>query len=171
MFKVSRLPSWFDRNPISIADFYWKELAPHVYATRFSYTVPASRMAMIESLEADIVRSEAAMTAGYATSKFGFRPDGWPNEQDILNAWLETIHNNVGDENRKMLGGIILMCEGDRLRAITGEIGGTDGKVMYLLSVKLTEFDALQPIDREIVVEPSKPDIQEAEEKPWWWPF
>ena len=160
MSKISELPSWFDRNPKSIAEYSWYEVAPHAYTSRFEYTVPSGRMAFVETLEADVVRSEAATTAGYATAKFGFTPNGSAIEKDIVNAWIEAIHNTIGDENRKTLAGMMLMCEGDKINAITGDLG-TGGKVMYLITMKITEFDALQPIDRQIILEKAKKDIQE----------
>lgn len=159
---------WYDRNPITKVDHSLElAVAPHPSTQRILYTVPVGKKAMVNALNVKIERHTAATTASLMDASFGLTlKDG--TYQLILQAMIFT--NNVGDADRDQCGSFLL-SEGEKLHGITIDLS-TDGKGNYFLSYQLTEFDAF-PSEKPSPTRMEFPDVdvQEPEEKPWWWPF
>jgi len=169
MPKISELPTWFDRNPSVKADDYIDTgVAPHAGEKRLSYTCPKGRLAMVEILQVKVIRETAATAAKSAGATWYYKPSGGSNTYLLyVNLWT----NNIGDKDKEALAATMIILEGDSIEGWTWDLAA-DGTMNYDLSYKLTEFDILPPIDRELLIEPAKPDIQQPiVEKPWWWPF
>lgn len=139
-YKYHARPAWFDRNPKIEAEQYGPvEKTPHNYTTRFSYTVPVGRIALVELLESSVERTVAATTAGYAIAKFLITPEGYGASKDMINAYI--ITNTIGDKNYRSVGSTITLFSGDKIEMVTADLS-TGGKCIFYLALKLTEFDA-----------------------------
>jgi len=129
---------WYDRNPNSLGDNYTLDLAPHAETERLRYECPAEKMAMVELLQAKVMRMIAAEVAGLAYACWKFQKSG-ETEQMILHSWI--IENVVGTKDTSQVGTTVTLSEGDEIIGYTRD-GSTGGVVRYFLSYKITEFDA-----------------------------
>ena len=124
---------------------------------------------MIELLIARVTRITAATTPRIAAAEWKMIPKGGVFKY-ILPAWLTEAQNDPKDTDKMGLAGTINLFEGDYIRGLTYDTS-EDGTCHYFLCYKLTEFDAY-PIEKApFEVELPEKDLQEPEEKPWWWPF
>ena len=157
--KTSDLPQWYDRKPKSRADVYLNMDTEPVVGDveRFSYTCPDGKMVMVEVVETWIRRHEAATTLGTAYISFAFKPVT-DIVKNIATSILRT--NIVNNQMQSKIGSSFMMFPGDKLTLITYD-GSTGGTVSFYGAYKLTEFDAIPPIDKWIVAEEPKLDIQQ----------
>jgi len=133
-------PAWYDRNPESKILSYFDTVGPHSETERWSYTCPSGKKAMVEVLFTRAVRLEAATTPQNVFADIAFKPSGGV-EKYILAAIIPSAQNNVGDRDMATIAASLMLMPGDKIRAITAD-AGTGGTVQYLITVKLTEFDA-----------------------------
>jgi len=162
---------YWDRNAKSFHDHEDTTAGPHVGKERMTYAVPRDRQALLELLHIKLRRMTAAAVVGTVHGYVQlerFLPPVSDTSQ-ILSVRMFT--NNVDDKDKTQIESPMLLNYGDILHVYTSD-SSTGGTVRIFLSFKVTEFDAYlyetPPITRPI---PEKPDIQEIEEKPWWWPF
>jgi len=131
---------WYDRNPASKADSFGATLVPHAETVRKTYTVPAGKKAMVESLQARVIRVTAATAAGTPYASWRITPSGG-SVSSFLRALLITGQNAVKDEDKVSIGTTLTLFAGDKLEAATFD-DSTAGTVYHYISYKLTEFDA-----------------------------
>ena len=113
--------------------------APHATTTRWTYTVPDGKNAILETAYVMVIRRSAAPTSSYAN--FRLWDTAEINAQfGILAAASIVDMNGVGDKDRDHITGNIILHEGDILSAISYDIsdGGTVG---YWSGAKIEEFD------------------------------
>lgn len=132
-------PAWYDRNPLSVfKSFNLAAVAPHVNTVRWTYTVPAGRKAMIESVMIETFRDAVAGAAGLFIGFIRYAVGGAGGDAYVV---ARSNANTLGAESRinESQGGI--MFAGD---VLTGETvdGSTGGTVLYMVNAKITEFDA-----------------------------
>ena len=164
--RIADLP-WYDRNPKSKPGRYDITLPPHASTGRLEYTCPTDKRALVELLQATVLRRTAADSVLTVLGYWIFTPKGKVNTM-ILKA--ELITNTVGDRVSSELGKNIMLHPGDNLTGVTSDTS-TGGECGYFLSYKLTEFNAITKLHQIPSVEPAKPDLQaptEEIEKPWW---
>ena len=131
-------PAWYDRNPASKVFYSSFSASPHSLTERFSYTCPSGKKALVEVLSARVERVTAATEADTAVAVFKFTPSGATGYY-ILRSSIRT--NNAGDKEDKAIGTTLVMCPGDKIQAFTFDLS-TGGTCSYLLTMKITEFDA-----------------------------
>ncbi len=124
-----------DRNPLTINQLYSATVAPHGVTTRWTYTVPASRKAQMESVLARILRITAAAPVAYADADVAVG--------NVLSyiAIADLMTNNVGDRISVNLGAAAFLQAGEFVVGRTQD-ASTGGTISYVASLKATEFDA-----------------------------
>lgn len=156
--------AWYDRNPQIVSDDYNNAAqGPHSSTVRLTYVCPIGKMAMLELLTAKVFRMTVATDIKRAIAE-------WCLNGDILSdAFIND--KTVGARDDTVVTPQLLLVTDDTLYSQTYDYSA-DGTCRYLLSYKITEFDAVTPLDIP-TAEPPKPDIQAPteEKKPWWWPF
>ena len=164
-YPISRLP-WFERKAeTDLNNWNVGATGPHAETKRLSYVCPEGRMAFVEHLIAETVRASAAGTAATCGCRWDYLFP--PLEYTIL--WAGFINNTVDYERARMLPIPLTLFEGEGITAYSLDLSDT-GTVTYLLAYKVTEFDVIGAIDRDLIIEAPKPDIQ-VPVKQWWWPF
>ena len=133
-------PAWYDRNPTTLVDSFTGSAAPHAPTTRISYTVPAGKKAIVETLAAKVIRMAAASTPELVTAQFLLTPSGG-EERVLLGAYLTSAQNSPKDSDSLGIGPSLTLFPGDYIRGITFDLS-TGGLVYYVLILKLTVFDA-----------------------------
>lgn len=132
-------PQWYDRGPIAIGQLYAVNgVAPHAQTTRWTYTVPASRKALIEVSQVSIARDGAAGAA--STSYATITTTGVTNAQPIF-SFTQQVSNTLGTFAQSNVGTNALLLAGQSLTSTTQDnsTGGTNG---YTVSAKITEYDS-----------------------------
>lgn len=124
------MTQWYDAG---LAPRTWRTLqmfssflvgvSPHAETSRWSYTVPTGKVAMVTLLEAVVMRS------GSATTSLWYRADIRRNNTNILRAM--NISNSLGVESVRILEGAIPLLTSDTLAAVTAD-GSTGGTVDYV---------------------------------------
>ena len=168
MAAISELPTWFDRNPKNIIKGYSQTVGPHTHVHRWVYTVPAGRMAFVESAILWIFRDSATTTDGDVNNWIALTVKGGQPEVGLLGIRLAS--KDRGAYVSEVIGQAMILLAGDKIEGITAD-ENDDGTINYHNTIKVTEFDAITAIDRELIMEPAKPDIQAPWQKPWWWPY
>jgi len=134
---ASRL-AWYDRNPVSVIKWWgMQDVAPHFSTQRWTYTVPTSKKAYIENVNAMAVRTVVATTVGRVCDYVVYYPSGGGS------LWLteaEFIKNAVGDSDKNNIACPITMLVGDTVTGFTSD-DSTAGTVDHFLMAKITEFD------------------------------
>jgi hypothetical protein len=133
-------PQWFDRNPTSIIKAYNNTLAPHGATERWTYTVPANRRALIELLQCGAKRISVAGTPAAVQVYVKVTPNGG-SDTYTLYADLTSADNAIGSKEALSSQGTIALEAGDLIHGSTSD-GSTTGTVEYVLTAKITEFDA-----------------------------
>ncbi len=127
-----------ERNPLTIGLAYLAGgVAPHAATTRFTYTVPASRAAILSDVFFSVMRDAAAAPVGLVSARLVLTTltSGSP--------WLievSFIGNTVGDMTQNMLAPALYLRAGETIAAISDD-ASTGGSARYLLNAALTEFD------------------------------
>jgi hypothetical protein len=132
-------PAWYDRNPVQKVNNYNATLVtPHSITERWSYTVPSGKKAMVEILEAEVLRAQAASTVGLAEALIALTPSGG-SEKSVLCARI--FDNTVAARSTQAIGSALLLLADDKLTGKTVDTS-TGGSCDYYLAYKITEFDA-----------------------------
>jgi len=131
-------PEWYDRNAAS-QNHFWEgaDTGPHADTSRRTYTVPAGKKAMVEILQATVLRTAAATTLGYMEAWWNLTPSGG-TARCIIRASIKT--NTVGDRHDMAVGGSVMLFAGDEIDGHTMDLS-TGGTGYYFISYKITEFD------------------------------
>jgi hypothetical protein len=134
-------PAYFEssRNPVSRALSTYTYVAPHASTERATYTVPAGRKAVVETLSAMLHR--AAASTGTWQYFGNWQLTSAAGQQTFLLECRssDTTANATRIEN---IGLALVMQAGDRLAFLTADAGSSGGNVEYQGDAKLTEFDA-----------------------------
>lgn len=134
---------WYDRNAVSIADYFQADTAPHAVTTRVTYTCPSGKIALIEICNLTVTRLGAAdPTAGVVEAIMEFTPYSAENGTMARPLYLTFTNNTVGTGDRMSIGATMVMQAGDVFTLRSGESGSNGGLVRYVLGYKGTEFDA-----------------------------
>lgn len=133
-------PEWYDRNPITKVATYAATLAPHAQTYRTEYVCPADKVAMVEQLQAEVMRiTQAAPAAvGEAILKINITPVNDTYHQ-ILRAHI--LNDTIGVKDSVTSGGTITLQTGESLRISTQDASG-GGTIAFFYGYKITEFDA-----------------------------
>jgi len=160
-WQLSLLLHWYDRNAVSLNNSIDSSYGPHSSAVRIStYTVGKNKKAMVELLECRLQRTTAATAEGDATAWFTLVPkDG--STKTLL---LARIHaKTLAVKDRAVVGGTLVLHEGDKLTGLTADVS-TGGIVTYVMTYKISEFDAEPPKDYIYKPDPTpKEDVQQPE--------
>jgi len=132
-------PEWYDRNPGDrVGEYLGIDVAPATDVERLSYTVPTGKKAMVEFIQATIIRSAAATTVGRVYAHWSVTPSGG-SVKVIMRTFI--IGNAVGEKSDLVGGATITLLAGDALRGHTQD-WSTGGTCHFNLTYKITEFDA-----------------------------
>ncbi len=138
---VGSRPQYYDRNPVMISlDGGTGDIAPHADTSRVSYTVPANKKAFLEFLQAEIQATTAPGTPSFRSTRHKYTPSGGSTVNIILKQ-LTANDTAAGARIGGEVGGSAIMLAADFLD-MTSEDLSTTGTARYILSAKLTEFDA-----------------------------
>jgi len=156
---------YYDRKAVSIpGEYIGNTVAPHAATVRRTYTCPPDRKAIVELIELEVVRISVAAPVGIAQAYALFTPAAGTPANTVLVARIRT--NVAEDMDSGELQTAFSMHEGDRLDLMTIDLS-TGGTCQYLLSFKLTEFDAYLYVDpQKTIPEPRGPDVQEPKREP-----
>lgn len=132
-------PSYFDRDPISKTNtFNSAAVAPHGATTRWTYTVPANRLAFVESASVLLMRDGAPGVAAIASAVVAYTPSGG---SAVHIARTAEISATVGEPRQSPPATLALLLPGDALSGITSDVS-TTGTYTYVVSHKTVEFGA-----------------------------
>jgi hypothetical protein len=139
VFQVTQIarPNYYDRQPISISQFYTNGLAPHVSTVRSTYTVPANRVAFMELFFLNAYRSTAAVAADIVQAYVEYVPNGGGSSRILQ---VQFVNNAVFAGDRNQAPSFGYMKGGDIIRTVTFD-GSNGGTCSYLLAFKGIEFD------------------------------
>ena len=134
-----RVAEMRDRNPTKIHQVYRAgAIAPHGATVRWTYTVPASRMALVEMVSLIILRDAAPTTASYGLVYLSYFPSG--GSAQFATEVIE-ITATVGVPQQVLIGQGMLLKAGDALSGNTNDLS-TGGTYFYEVTMVATEFDA-----------------------------
>lgn len=158
MAKISDFPTWFDRNPkVVFKDYGGVNKDPHTTTTRWEYTVPPERQAFLELAFCRVIRTVAPTTSGRVTDWIYYV------HAPLFSGYLVDVQfeNASVDTCRFMgIGHSLILLEGDLLKGQSSD-ASVGGQCDHMIAAKLTEFDAVGKIDRELILEKPKFDLQE----------
>jgi len=127
-------PEWYDRNPVKIRrNSVGAGISPHSDTERWTYTVPAGKKAIVESLQTTMIRKTAATTAG--------RPYAHIIVAGIAFLKAVIIGNAIGDRSDPTVGPAMVLVAGETITANTAD-DSTGGTVDFFVAMTATEFDA-----------------------------
>jgi hypothetical protein len=130
--------AWWDRVPTSSFGAYrGAGIAPHTLTTRWSYTVPTNRRAMVETLFCGVTRQ--TLGSGPAETFAMVSRDA---NTDPLNpiCMASVVNNSQNLVSQVGIGTTMFMIEGQSIYGITYD-ATTGGTVNYAVSANWTEFD------------------------------
>lgn len=129
---------YYDRKAVSRGGGWGGAgVAPHGWTTRFTYTCPAQKLAIIEHCAVEWVRFTVATASGYIYNVAGIVPSG-----GVLQAMARThgLGPAAGDIRYSVVSPHVLMTAGDEFRIQTADLS-TGGTVNYEGWVEIREFD------------------------------
>ena len=125
--------NWYDRNPLTVVQSEFKQgQIPPGPGGALSYTVPASRKFMVQSLHMSLTRITVAAPVGLVQQFWRV------NGTFIL--YNELITNGVGDFRSEAAMGTMMLCEGDVLTNLWQD-NSTGGTINYMFCFEGIEFD------------------------------
>ena len=131
--------NWYDRNPKSVGDDYDADITGVDAGTdRISYTVPADRICLVESISINVARTVAGAGNHWFNARWKHTPSG--GSAKIIQT-TNIYGNTVGEVGNWTLGGNLTLFEGDVITLSTAG-GSAGGKVSVESGFKGTEFDA-----------------------------
>jgi len=115
-------------------------LGPHALTLRATYTVPATRKAMIEVLTVWLERATVAapLDVYRAFWRITRATDG--DQTDVIQV-IERVSNVAGDTRHAEIGANFMLNPNDSIQGYTSD-ASTGGSAYYMLTLKYTEFDA-----------------------------
>lgn len=132
-------PAPWDRNPVNKTQFAANgAVAPHTTTVRWTYTVPAGKKAVLESLMMSVIRVTAAAPQVTAVAHLNYTPSG--GSQTLLAQAVLTT-NGVNDIQQQTITSLGEMLAGDVVSADDVD-SSTGGTVSYAQTLKAFEFDA-----------------------------
>jgi hypothetical protein len=133
----ARLQPWYQTNFATVGKNYvGSAVAPHASATRWTYTVPASRIAIVKSCYCFLMRDGAPGTAALASCQIGATLSG--TAVIVLAAEQNTATLSVAVV--AYLGDSVVLKAGDVLEGYTFDLS-TTGTYRYRVTATLIEFD------------------------------
>lgn len=112
-------------------------IAPHGLTTRWTYTVPVSKIAVIELIMVNILRDGASAAPSSVQGRIEYTPSGGALGQ-LLTA--EIVTGVLGDKDGKVWGGQLWLYAGDVLQCRTFD-ASTGGTMTYRLTFKGVVLD------------------------------
>jgi hypothetical protein len=128
---------WHDRNPKTIPLYAVEYGGKAGVQTAWSYTVPANRKAFLEVAFLMVYRATQASSSSQAAAEITYVAGG--NACTFATAQIST--NNVGDQDKAIVGLSVMMKAGDLIYSVWAD-ESTGGECIFIMSAKLTEFDA-----------------------------
>jgi len=113
-------------------------IAPHVAVERWTYTVPANKIARVDMISLSQTRVNASTTIGNSSLTLNIAPGGI-NSVRLLKNMMRT--QAIGDTRRIDISPKIILSATDRIYGYT-EDTSLGGGVSYLASVVISEIDA-----------------------------
>lgn len=130
-------PTYYDRHPLVLPFQYQGTIAPAGVTTRWSYTVPANRLAFVEFCFTIVLRATVAAPADVAQANVIYSNG---SAQAAL-AIAMILNNTVGMQDQSLGNNYGLMVAGDTLLGQSVDLS-TGGTVFYDITAKVCEFDA-----------------------------
>jgi hypothetical protein len=124
---------WYDRAPSIILNQYAATIAPHVATTRWTYTVPAGRKALVESAFASMITDTVGAPAGNRNVAVAV------TTTPLIQVYYSAMFPNALSSSN--LAGAIILLAGITLGASTSD-ASTGGFNSFFVSMKATEYDA-----------------------------
>lgn len=129
----------YDRAALEIGRrFFSAGIGPHASTQRFTYTVPAGKKCLVESVQAMYLRETVAAPVGLFSALVQV------NLLAVTAIDLATtisLNNTVGATDRAIVAPQSTIIATSLLQAFTAD-AGTGGAVTYLLTAKALEFNA-----------------------------
>ena len=137
---LGRLQPWYQPNSNVVNEIYSAgSIAPHANTTRWTYTVPANRIAIVQSAYCQLRRDSATATFGDAFASIRIND---PTDMTTL-MQLMRIDDYQGAQNAGqilVLGTCAILTAGQKLEGRDGD-GSTGGTYTYIESANILEFD------------------------------
>lgn len=122
--------------PSKVLKGYNAGVVPHAVTSRWSYTVPAGRFAIVELLHHYYERITAAAPAAPAYSQIYYTPSG---AAAVSIMFLEFFTNVPDDQDHELWGSEMRMQAGDKLECFTTDT--SVGGILYFNSALVaTEY-------------------------------
>tara|TARA_Y100000310_G_scaffold328199_1_gene395908 strand:- start:240 stop:665 length:426 start_codon:yes stop_codon:yes gene_type:complete len=127
----------FDRAPATIQEYYaGATVAPAGFTVRWTYTVPASKLALINQANILLLRDGVASPVG--RTELGIE---WPTGGTYPKLlFVTSLDNVVGDSHQQAIGQAGFMVAAQAVRGYTSD-PSTGGTNFFILSATFTEFD------------------------------
>jgi hypothetical protein len=127
---------FWDRNPVdaTLSSGILANIAPHGGTTRFTYTVPSKRLAIVNLISIKAVRRLAATTSGQIEVFM-------QNESSVSYTTCYIITNVIGDKDYTVVSPLQAKVAGGKIVAVDSD-GSAGGSVDFIESATITEFDA-----------------------------
>ena len=131
----ARLQPWYQPNFTVVAKSYnGQGIAPHAWTNRWSYTVPANRLAILSGGQVSLYRATAAGTAALTQAEI------WDDtaKKEIYIATIRT--NTVGDHRDLPITGEAVFLAGEAFISDTTD-ASTTGTIDYIIATTILVFD------------------------------
>lgn len=124
-------------NPSPEHESYNATVGPHAAVTRWTYTCPADKIAVVDTIAICVARiTVAAPVALYGA----YIHTNIAALGDVTVAKIQGLNNTLGDGQHIVFSPKIRLEAGDVLEAHTVDLG-TGGTVAYDVTAHITEFD------------------------------
>jgi len=131
--------NYYDRIAITIGQLYNANgVAPHGLTTRWIYTVPAGKKALVETSICRILRITAAAALSFCDARI---ITGGLTTAQTYSAYALLLNNTINAQITDRSDSPILLLAGQTLSGETND-GSTGGTMNYLVTAKITEFNA-----------------------------
>lgn len=129
------LPEWYDRNPLQVGNSWLLAgTGVHVPTVRFTYTVPAGRKAMVESIQLFLLVDAAGV--GSASAFAIVQPGGGAG----ITLLYDIVQTNVLGERESVTLGASFMLLPTDVFTLNTQLAGL-GTATIFVGAKITEFD------------------------------
>lgn len=127
-----------ERSPTTITRSYSvASVAPHGATSRWTYTVPAGKLALVSALLTHVARDGATSTPGIAQGYIQLVASGGSGVYVLLGS---IISGTLGVQDHMALGQSLWLRAGDNMQGVTSD-GSTGGTMFYILSMAAIEFN------------------------------
>jgi hypothetical protein len=128
-----------ERAPATLLSVYRANgVAPHAFQSRWNYTVPANRAALVSIAEVRIIRDGATATPGAMEAAIRITPTGGAIADSI---WAGIWTGVLGDQQFFTVAPNLWLEAGDRIDGFTADTS-TGGTGSYFVGATLTEITA-----------------------------